>query len=276
MQLQPAYDGPPVITVDGFDDVTVPLLRQRRRLAATLASLTDEQWATQSRCDEWTVQGVVTHLISTDQFWALSVGAGLRGEPTKFLATFDPVASPADLVRGQSALSPADVLAKYGAAMESFAAVLATVAADQWRSVVAEAPPGHLELNGVLMHALWDGWVHERDIAIPLGRPLSEEPDELEAILRYAVGLSPALSASLGSTRQGALIVEATDPSLSLLVSATPRVHVGDGSSDTGPRLKGRAVDLIEGLSHRTELRHDLADDDRWLLHGLAEIFDQA
>ena len=159
MQLQPAYDGPPVIAVDGFDDVTVPLLRQRRRLAATLASLTDEQWATQSRCDEWTVQGVVTHLISTDQFWALSVGAGLRGEPTKFLATIDPVASPADLVRAQSALSPADVLAKYEAAMESFAAVLATVAADQWRSVVAEAPPGHLELNGVLMHALHNAFV---------------------------------------------------------------------------------------------------------------------
>jgi uncharacterized protein (TIGR03083 family) len=50
----------------------VPLLRQRRRLAALLGSLDDQQWATTSRCEQWSVQDVVAHLVSTNQFWAFS------------------------------------------------------------------------------------------------------------------------------------------------------------------------------------------------------------
>lgn len=276
MQLTPSYDTTPIIEVDGFDNVAAPLLKQRRRLFATLQSLTDAQWATQSRCDEWTVQGVVTHLISTDQFWALSLSSGLRGEPTKFLAGFDPVASPADSVAKQTSLTPAEVLARYEAAFDAFAGVLASVTDDQWRGVVAEAPPGHLAVNAVVMHALWDGWIHERDIAIPLGLALAEDDDETEAILRYAAGLSPAFYASLGGEKTGALTIESTAPDLSLLVDCGATVRVADGSMADGPRLKGTTVDLIEGLSHRAELRHDLAEQDQWLLRGLAEVFDQA
>lgn len=277
VQLTPVYDGPPIIEVDGFDNVSAPLLRQRHRMAAMLESLTNEQWATQSRCDEWTVQGVVTHLISTDGFWALSLSAGLRGEPTKFLAGFDPVASPADSVAQQSALTPAEVLERYLKSSASFEEMIGTISTEQWRNVVAEAPPGHLPLNAVVMHALWDGWIHERDIAIPLGLPLAEEADELEAILRYAAGLSPAFYASTGGVaKTGTLTIESTDPDLSLVVEVGDTVRVSDGTAATGPRLKGSTVDLIEGLSHRAELRHDLAADDLWLLEGLATVFDQA
>lgn len=276
MELTPIYDTTPIIEVDGFDDVSGPLLKQRRRLFATLQSLTDAQWAAQSRCDQWSVQGVVTHLISTDQFWAFSLSSGLRGEPTKFLAGFDPVASPADSVAKQVALTPAEVLARYEAAFEAFAGVLASVAEDQWRGAVAEAPPGHLAVNAVVMHALWDGWIHERDIAIPLGLPLAEDDDETEAILRYAAGLSPAFYASMRGDRTGTLFIEATSPDLSLLVDCGATVRVADGALTEGPRLKGTTVDLIEGLSHRAELRHDLAEQDQWLLRGLAEVFDQA
>jgi uncharacterized protein (TIGR03083 family) len=36
---------------------------ERRRLADELDALTDEQWRTQSRCEEWTVGEVAAHLI---------------------------------------------------------------------------------------------------------------------------------------------------------------------------------------------------------------------
>jgi hypothetical protein len=39
--------------------------------------------------------------------------------------------------------------------------------------------------------------------------------------------------------------------------------------------LRGRALDLIEGLSLRTTLAHDLAEGDRWMISGLAAAFDQ-
>ena len=45
------------------------------------------------------VQDVVTHLVSTNGFWALSIQArALAGSPPRFLAAFDPVATPAQLV----------------------------------------------------------------------------------------------------------------------------------------------------------------------------------
>ena len=38
---------------------------ERRRLADTLAGLTDEQWSTGSLCDAWSVRDVVAHLTTT-------------------------------------------------------------------------------------------------------------------------------------------------------------------------------------------------------------------
>jgi hypothetical protein len=33
-------------------------------------------------------------------------------------------------------------------------------------------------------------------------------------------------------------------------------------------------VKLVEGLSRRIPLRHDLSADNRWLVDGLADVFD--
>ncbi|HEY4610047.1 MAG TPA: maleylpyruvate isomerase family mycothiol-dependent enzyme, partial [Ilumatobacteraceae bacterium] len=64
------------------DDQLLPLTRQRRRLQAMLATLDDEQWMVQSRCDAWTVRDVVAHLVGVNAFWHASVKAGVAGNPT--------------------------------------------------------------------------------------------------------------------------------------------------------------------------------------------------
>ncbi len=141
--------------------------------------------------------------------------------------------------------------------------------------MLAEAPPGHLALRVAALHALWDGWVHERDIVIPLGLSPVEEADEMDLVLRYAVGLGPAFLAATESTKTGVLTVIATDPALSLLVEVGDSVHVRDGSASDGPHLVGCTVDLIEGLSHRSQFAHGLAPDDMWWLDGLSLVFDK-
>ena len=275
MQLQPRYGGDPVLVIEGVGDPSVALLRQRRRLLAALSELTDTQWANQSRCAEWNILGVITHLTSTDQFWGISFSAGLKGEPTQFLATFDPVASPSEMVRQRGDLAPADVLARYGDALATFAGVLETVTPEQWDTVVAEAPPGHIALGATALHALWDGWIHERDVLIPLGITPVEDAEELDLILRYAAGLGPAFNAATGGGKTGVLGVEATDPAVSLVVEANTTVRVRTGRCE-GPRLEGRTAELIEALSFRAPLVHDLGDDDVWLVSGLGEVFDVA
>jgi uncharacterized protein (TIGR03083 family) len=274
--LTPRYDEPSFLRLDlSLGDPAVPLLQQRRRLASILAGLDDEQWAAASRCEGWSVQDVVAHLVSTNQFWIFSVGAALGGEPTRFLATFDPVTSPAELVDAVRSQSSADVLDQFTESTESLADMLAAVDDAGW-SLLGEAPPGHVPLRAVALHALWDAWIHERDIVLPLGLTPVEEPDEITGSLVYVAALSPMLMVAGGSTRRGAIAVEASDPDVGFVVDVDESVALRAGGAPAdAPRLHGSAVELVEALSFRRPLPCPVGDEHRWLLGGLAEVFDR-
>jgi uncharacterized protein (TIGR03083 family) len=275
VQISPRYDGPPILRVDvHLADPSVPLLRQRRRLAGILGQLDESQWTSPSRCDAWSVRDVVCHLIGTDQYWAVSIAKGLAGEPTRYLASFDPVAVPEQMVDAMRTMTSAEVLARFNEGVDGLASVLDGVDDEKW-STVAEAPPGHVTLRSVALHALWDAWIHERDIVLPLGLDPVVEDDEVAACLVYAVALGPAFLASTGSTRTGTLAIDATDPDMSLVVTCGPTVVIGEGPAPDGtPRLSGDAVALVEGLSFRSPLEHGLAAEDEWLLGGLGDVFE--
>jgi uncharacterized protein (TIGR03083 family) len=275
MQLKPRYGTDPVITLDGSpSDILTPAIRQRRRLAATLASFDETQWAHRSRCDGWSSRDVIVHLNSTNTFWGFAIGAGVRGEPTQFLATFDPVASPAQLVTNAPVTSASAVLDEFVASTEAFAAVLGALDADGW-SALAEAPPGHISVSAVVHHALWDSWVHERDIMVPLGIALAVEADEVAACLRYVAALGPAFAINNGQRSSGTLGVDVTNPSLAFTIRVGERVDVHSGATkDADLTLTGDAVELLEALSVRAPLRQPIPVDSKWLLAGLFEIFD--
>jgi uncharacterized protein (TIGR03083 family) len=253
----------------------VPMLRQRRRLAALLTTFDEEQWATSSRCVGWACRDVVSHLVSVNAFWAISIAAGRSGEPTRYLAGFDPVATPAQMVAAGPIATTAALLEEFTASTDSLAAALDGIDA-AGRALPAEAPPGHLSIDAVVLHALWDSWIHERDIALALGLTPDEEPDEVAAGLRYVVGLGPALLATNGSTRKGTFAVRAEDPGINLVVEAGPDVVVRDGDGAAGlPTISGRAVDLLESFSLRST-PPALPGTDGWMVEGLSELFDQS
>jgi hypothetical protein len=179
------------------------------------------------------------------------------------------------MVDGLSSLGPAEVLCRYEESAEAMAEVFTGLDDAAW-AALAEAPPGHVPLSTVAGHALWDAWIHERDIALPLGIEPAEEPDEVSLCLAYVAGLGPSFAAGRGAGRRGSLAVEATHPDLRFVVDIGDDVVVRGAEADDGtPRLRGSAIDLVEGLSFRAPLRHELADAHRWLLGGLDEVFDQ-
>ena len=276
MLLTPRYDGPPVIRIEGpVGDPSVALLRQRRRLAEALATLDDEQWAAPSRCEGWTVRDVIAHLVGANQYWAVSMAAGLAGEPTRYLTAFDPVATPAAMVDGMQALTPAEVLGQFVESTDSMASAIDGIDEEAWETT-AESPPGHVALHVVARHALWDSWTHERDVLLPLGMAPDEEPDEVVPCLEYAAAIGPALLATQGSTRTGALVLDASDPDVRVVVEAGETVTVRRGDPPRGAvALQGPAVELIEALTFRIPLDQDVPAHDQWLLGGLAEVFDR-
>jgi uncharacterized protein (TIGR03083 family) len=87
-------------------------VRQRRRLEAMFASLSDDDWRAPTRCENWSVQDVGTHLDGVNGFFHSAIAEGLAGTPTRVLEGFDPGATPAAMVDAVSAKAPADILAE--------------------------------------------------------------------------------------------------------------------------------------------------------------------
>ena len=123
---------------------------------------------------------------------------------------------------------------------------------------------------------MWDAWVHERDIAIPLGLEPTVEPDEVRTCLHYAATLGRAMAIGTGSTEVGAVEIAVTDPADRFVVEAGPsqvRVHAGEASA--GCRVvEADAVTLLEVLSRR-DAEWPEPPEVAWLSAGLAEAFDE-
>ena len=86
---------------------------ERKALAADLASLTDEQWATPSLCGGWTVREVLGHMTSTaamtpPKFFARLAGSGFRFN-----------AMTAKAVAQECEGTPADTLRRFGEHVDS-------------------------------------------------------------------------------------------------------------------------------------------------------------
>lgn len=273
MKLAPRYEGATILTIAGSpDDQLAPFTRQRRRLLALLATLTDEQWQTDSRCDGWTVRDVVAHLVGVDGFWHASIKAGLSGTPTRWLPGFDPAATPPTMVDQMSDLAPSDVLAQFVAVTEPLLATVADLDDEQW-CMPAEAPPGHVPIRLLVQHALWDCWIHERDVLIPLGITPTIEADEVRSCLQYAAAISPALGIGLGHASSSTLSIDATDPAVSFVLRVDGSVSVSDGPIGDHPCLRGDAVSLVEGLSLRAPMPATTSAEWRAMLGGLAAAF---
>ena len=224
-------------------------------------------------CAGWTVQDVVAHLTGVNAFWRSSVLAGLAGTPTRFLADFDPAATPPLLIGPMRELAPSEVFAQFAASNDAFLATMADLDDAGW-SMLAESPAGHVSIRLLAFHALWDCWVHERVIALPLGQTPALEADEVLSCLRYAAALGPALAITSGNATAGVFSIEAGDPDLVFALDLGDTVSVSDGAAPGAVCLRGDAVELLEALSLRAPLPASSPTEWRQLLTGLATAFD--
>jgi len=184
------------------------------------------------------------------------------------------VASPADLVAGSQEIPSSEVLDRFAASTAALTDLLASLGEEDWSSI-AEAPPGHLAVSAVAHHALWDSWVHERDILAPLGITPDEEPDEIAACLRYGAALAPAFAVTNGSAERGLLAVAVVDPETEFLVEIGEHIEVRRGRSpDADLELTGDALGVLEALSIRRPLDQAIDPGSAWMLVGLAAQFD--
>jgi uncharacterized protein (TIGR03083 family) len=278
VKISPRYDGPAILTIDGdgaaHAAVGVAVCRQRRRMEALLAELSDDDWQRASRCDGWRVHDVIAHLITVNGFWDTSVRAGLAGTPTRMLAAFDPAAHPPLLVQAMAELACDEILEQFVASNDGLVDALESLDDAGWLTT-AEAPPGHVAIHVLAAHALWDAWIHERDIALPLGATPVEVADEVAICLEYAAAVGPALAIGEGVGFVGRVAVIAHDPDVRFTLDVGDSVAVRhDFEPSSAACLRGAAIPLVEALSIRGPMPANAPDEWRRLVNSLAVVFD--
>jgi len=201
-----------------------PLIHaEREALIADLGTLTDEQWATQSLCADWTVRDVLGHMISTakmtpPKFFTSMAAAGFRfnNMNAKGVAT-------------EATATPADGLAHLRSHLND-----------------TTHPPGPVEAM------LGEAVIHPADIRKPLG--IAHEYPE-EALIRVA-DFYKGSNLIVGAKRRiDGLTLRATDtdwtagrgpevtgPHLSLILAMT-------GRSAALTDLAGAGVDTLKSRS---------------------------
>ena len=181
------YYEPVTATVPGAVALHEPWRRHRHRLVDELRALPEAQWHAATRCTEWDVKGVVSHLVTVDQYWVFALGATRRdAAPTKFLEHFDPSSGTDAQVAALRDVPNAELLHQFETGTQSFLDMVETFAPQEW-DVVGESPLGHLPVRLLFGHAFWDSWLHERDIFVPLGATVPVEPVELLAITCFCL-----------------------------------------------------------------------------------------
>lgn len=201
-----------------------PLIHaEREALIADLGTLSNEQWATPSLCDDWTVRDVLGHMIATakmtpPRFFVKMAAAGF---------SFNNMAAKG--VAGEATANPVDGLANFRSRLRD-----------------TTAPPGPVEAM------LGEAVIHPADIRTPLG--IAHEYPE-EALNRVA-DFYKASNLIVGAKRRiDGLTLRATDtgwstgsgpevtgPHLSLILAMT-------GRSAALSDLSGEGVDTLKSRS---------------------------
>jgi uncharacterized protein (TIGR03083 family) len=236
--------------------------RHRQRFLDTLAGLTENQWTGATRCTEWDVRGVVSHLVTVDGFWVFTLGnARAKEPPTKLLVDFDPTVSTNDMVGPLMALPPAELLETFTASTASLAAAVDEFGAGDWSSP-GESPLGHLPARYLFGHAFWDSWLHERDAFVPIDAAPPADPDEVRTVTSFALlfaGLQGGLledADAVGPGPERAIDVvlrfdEFPDEPLRVRIDTGVGVTQGDPAAALDA---GSAIDLVEAFTGRYPL----------------------
>jgi uncharacterized protein (TIGR03083 family) len=152
------------MTADGEATLMEMARAERADLAAFLATLTPQQWATPSLCTGWTVKDVVAHMISYEELGAMGlIKRFLKGRIVRAnevgVDEFAP-RSPQELLEFlRNHLTPQGLTAGFGG-----------------------------------MIALVDGTIHHQDIRRTLGQPRTIPADRLKRVLGLVPG-NPRLGA---------------------------------------------------------------------------------
>ncbi|MEW2289419.1 maleylpyruvate isomerase N-terminal domain-containing protein [Streptomyces sp. NPDC047841] len=176
---------------DGVEIVHRIFKRRRHAFFELLQDISTSSWGMPSRCSDWSIHQVVRHVRDAAKIHV----ARLRGSAFPFTdsaGTFDPKTSPSAWLTRSEGETPHDTLLQLREILDEENRLLE----GRLSPKVADLVPGplrrklHWSVNSV--HTLWDAWMHERDICLPLGLKVEMKDDETRLMAMYTLLVAAA------------------------------------------------------------------------------------
>ena len=175
-----------------FDDDAARVNRVvRERQLDVVRGVPLDEWTRPSRCTGWSVHDVVRHVVQMNEVMVGVVAATRAGERYERMRRFDPKTTPSAWLAEAPAAEPEETLA----AFERSTRAVIDVGDGARRDVLVGSPVGLQPWPRVVLHALFDAVVHERDVTEPLGRSAPAAP-ELLPVLAYVLLVAARVACS--------------------------------------------------------------------------------
>ncbi len=185
--------------------VMVAFAAHRRRFATEVGSLDAAGLAAPSRCEKWSNADVLRHLVDVDG-WMRALWAH---QPPPF-TSFDPNTTPHEFVVAARSTPDEAVRDAYVASSEEMAGHVSKCGPECWGDA-SISPLGAVPWWLSALHIFWDSWLHERDVFLPLGIDVPEEPNEIEPVFAYALALAGRMSSGDIDAEIAGVHVETSD-----------------------------------------------------------------
>jgi hypothetical protein len=168
------------------EELPLVLAAHHERLMRGWREFTADQWHSASRNERWSVHETVRHVADAMERGA---GAADADDDVELLDQFDPRSTPNAWLEGSNGESPAATVERFDVAARRFRdAVQNRLASDDDSRATTVYGDAHWTMN--VAHLLWDSWIHERDVLLPLGIQQSSPRNEERLVGLYGVFMS--------------------------------------------------------------------------------------
>jgi uncharacterized protein (TIGR03083 family) len=218
-----------------------------------LADLPEAAWSGATRCAGWSVSDLVQHLASGAQFLGYTLHEAKKGRATNLLEAFDPQVTPGAAASQFATLDRVGLLDAVAQVDDRVRRELEGMNADEWH-MPAEAPMGRVPAYVSVNHFLFDSWVHERDLMLPVGETPLLEPNEVAAVVAYVTALAGCAPEPDGAAPHAIVVdLDLSSPGVHLHVTRADGVStvVTGAAFDDAVRVEGSAADVVDFATGR-------------------------
>lgn len=176
-----------------------------RDLEELLASLSPQEWATETECPGWSVQDNVSHIIGTE---SMLLGRDAPShEPGEKAWVKNPIGANNEIqVDYRRSWAPEQVLAEYREVTSERIGILGGLSDDDLGGE-SWTPIGQGTVRDLVAIRVMDCWVHEQDIRRAIGRPGGLEGPVAEHAFRRHAGAIPFVVGKKVGAPDGSTVV---------------------------------------------------------------------